>query len=103
MILAIIIIASGNLHGEGGVAEDVLVLHLVVGHEDVDGGLREVVDAHGLGDFLLVAGLVAAEAGDTVHEGLEGGHAGGGPGVLLLPVLGPCGLLLPGHLLGGLL
>ena len=84
-----------NLHGKGGVAEDVLVLHIVVEHEDVDGGIREVVDTHGLGDFLLVAYLVVAEAGDTVLEGLEGGSAGGGPG-------GGPGVLFFEPFLGGL-
>ena len=83
-------------HGEGGGAEDLLVLHLVVGQEQRDGGLGEVLEGHPHRSLGLP--LAALEAS---HQGVKGGAVGGGPRLLQTLSRGAGGLLQGGILLLG--
>ena len=56
------VLILGGLHGEGSGAEDLLVLHLVVEHEQGDRRLREVLEGR------PQCSLIAVEA---IHQGAE--------------------------------
>ena len=63
------------LHGEGGGAEDLLVVHLVLGDEQANCRLRQFLEGHPQGSLGLP---IAVEAG---HQGVQGGAVGLGPGL----------------------
>ena len=84
----------GYSHGEGRGAEDLLVLHLVVGQEQGDGGLREVLEGHPQGSLSPPLDLEAS------HLGVQGGTVGSGPR-LQQTLTGTGGLLQGGRLLLG--
>ena len=87
------------LHGEGGGAEDLLVVHLVLGDEQANCRLRQFLEGHPQGSLGLPFAL---EAG---HQGVQGGAVGLGPGLdalrggggILQDVSLLLGEALPGH------
>ena len=65
----------GYSHGEGGGAEDLLVVHLVLGDEQANCRLRQFLEGHPQGSLGLPFGLEAS------HQGVQGGTVGVGPGL----------------------
>ena len=73
-----------DLHGQGSGVEDVLVLDLVVRHQNVGAVLGEVLERDVLVDSLLLVELLPEEWRHVLQQGLEVDLLGLGPGLHLL-------------------